>query len=606
MFTKRLMLAAVIAAAFGAASCSKDAPDHPLAYAPADTAYLLANLEPVPTAATDMWMKNAEQMMPIYEKMLDSMATQMEGDAAADQLAVKLVKAMRDEFKGKFNKAGIESMGFTMQSRSAFYGIGLIPVMRLELGDADAFKALVGRMEAKVGEKLGTGKVGDQEYWIAGPAEAKFNVIVAVQGKHLVITMAAKATDEAVLKQLLGVELPKESALDADVLPGFNKERGYLPYGSGYIDTAKMLAAVYGERTPAEKAFLDAIGETNPAANVSEVCKTEQKAIAAQVPRLSFGYTELDAKHMNIRYALETAPAVGAELSKLAVPVPGLDARGQGLFDVGFGLDLNALVSFVNAKSGAVAAAPYQCESLLPLNDAFAKARENVSNPGVFMAAAAFKGFNASLSKLEMPEAQMPVIEGKIAIASDNPQSLLSMAGSMAPQFAALNLQPNQAPVALPADAMPPGTPPTYVALTDKALGLAIGESQQGSLQAFLTAANKGPSPILHYGLDGAGMSTFFDMVIKQSEAQLAVAESMAAVAEETPDESSAEDEAGEGEEVAEISSDDSAKKTAELRTSLESMKAMRDIYTKFIARADFTIYANQRGIEAGYAIEMK
>jgi hypothetical protein len=605
MLTKRLMLAALIAAAFAATGCSKDAPDNPLAYVPAGTPYLLANTEPVPAAAIDMWMKNAEQIMPMYDKMLDSMASQLEGEKGADEMGVKLIKAMRDEFKGKVNKAGLESLGLSMQSRSAFYGVGLIPVMRLELGNPDAFKALVGRMEGRIGQKLGIGKVGDQEYWIAGPAEGKAQAIIALQGKQLVLTVAPKTTDEAVLKQLLGLELPEESVLDAKTLTAFNEQRGYLPYGSGYVDTGKMLAAVFGQRTVAENAFLDAIGEGNPVASVSDVCKAEYQAIATQVPRLSFGYTELDAKHMNIRYAIETAPAVGAELSKLAVAVPGLDGRGEGLFDFGFGLDLNALVTFINAKSGAVAAAPFQCESLLSLNDTFAKAREGVSNPGVFMAAAAFKGINASLSTFEMPEGQPPVVEGKIAIASDNPQSLLSMAGSFAPQFASLNLQPNQAPVALPVDALPPGMPPAYVALSDKALGLAIGESQQGSLQAFLTAENKGPSPLLHYGLNGAGMATFFDMIIKQSEAQLASAEAMQGIAGdvETIDEAT-DDESGEV--SVDESSVDSDKNLADLRTSLESMKAMRGIYTQFIARADVTIYANDRGIEMGYEIEMK
>ncbi len=611
MLSKRLLLATVISAGFGATGCSKDAPDHPLAYVPAGTPYLLANTEPVPEAAIDMWLKNAEQIMPMYDKMFDSMATQMESEKGAGEMGVKLIKAMRDEFKGKVNKAGLESLGLSMQSRSAFYGVGLVPVMRLELGNPDAFKALVGRMESKIGQKLGVGKVGDQEYWIAGSAEEKVQIIIALQGKQLVMTFAPKTTDEAVLKQLLGLELPKESVLDAKTLTAFNEKSGYLPYGSGYIDTGKMLTAVFGQRTATENAFLDAIGESNPVAAVSDACKAEYQAIAVQVPRLSFGYTELDAKHMNIRYALETSPAVGAELSKLAVAVPGLDAQGEGLFDFGFGLDLNALVSFVNAKSGAVAAAPFQCESLQSLNDNFAKAREGVSNPGIFMAAAAFKGINASLSKFEMAEGQPPAIEGKIAIASDNPQSLLSMAGSFAPQFASLNLQPNQAPVALPVDALPPGTPPAYVAMSDKALGLAIGESQQGSLQAFLTAENKGPSPLLHYGLNGAGMATFFDMIIKQSEAQLASAEATQEIAgdvetiDETSTDETAADEAS-GEISADEGSEDSAKNLAELRASVESMKAMREIYTQFIARADFTVYATDRGIEMGYEIEMK
>lgn len=604
MFPKRLIIVAVIAAAFGAASCSKDQPDNPLAYAPAQSPYLFANVEPVPAAAIDMWMKNAEQMMPMYEKMLDTMVVQLES-ATPEALGVRVIKAARDEFKGKFNRAGMESFGFSMSTRSAVYGIGLIPVMRLELSNPDAFKAFIGRMETKVGQKLVTGKVGGQDYWMAGPAEEKLQLIMALQGKHLVLTFAPKTAEPAVMEQLLGLELPEESALDENILPKFNKDRGYLPYGSGFIDTAKMMTVIFGERSATEKAFLDAMGEKNPVTDVSAVCKAEHQAIATQVPRISFGYTALEAKRMDLRYVLETTPAVGAELSKLAVKVPGLDGHGEGLFDVGFGIDLNALVSFVNAKSAAVAAAPYQCESLKSLNEAFASARTSMSNPGIFMVAAAVKGFNASLSKFEMPEGQTPVIEGKIALASDNPQSLLAMAGNFAPPFAGLTVAPNQAPVALPMDGMPPGTPPSFIALSDKALGLAIGAGQKDSLQAFLNAESKHASPLLHYGLNGAGMSTFFDLMVKQSEAQVAAAESMQSQQGEVAavDEVAAADAADSSENVA---ADDSASKLAELRASVEMMKSVREMYTKSIARADFAVYATARGVEMGYALEMK
>ena len=604
MFPKRLMLVAVIAAAFGAASCSKDQPDHPLAYAPAQTPYLLANIEPVPAAAVDTWMKNAEQMMPMYEKMLDTMTAQLEGDTP-DALGVRVLKAARDEFKGKFNRAGMEGIGFTMESRSAVYGIGLIPVIRLELGDPDAFRSFVARMETKVGHKLATGKVGDQDYWAAGSAEDKLQLIIALQGKHLVLTIAPKSADPAVMEQLLGLELPDESALDANILSKFNQDRGYLSYGSGFIDTSKLMALDFAERSATEKAFLDALGEKNPVTDISPVCKAEHQSIAAQVPLLSFGYTALEAKRMDLRYVLETSAAVGAELSKLAVVVPSLDGRGEGLFDVGFGLDLNALVSFVNAKATAVAAAPYQCESLKSLNEAFASARTGMSNPGVFMAANAVKGLNASLSKFEMPEGQTPVIEGKIALASDNPQSLLSMLGNFAPPLAGLTVVPNQAPVALPMDGMPPGTPPSFIALSDKALGLAIGEAQRASLQAFLTAESKQASPLLHYGLDGAGMNTFFDLIVKQTEAQVAAAESVQSRLGdvETVDDDAVSDETDSSKDSGDK---DSASELAELRASVEMMKSVRDMYIQSIARADFAVYATERGIEMEYALEMK
>jgi len=601
MFSKRLVVVASICASLMSTSCSKDAATDPLAYAPANTPFLLANLEPMPAAAMDTWLKNAEQMMPIYDRMLDAAAADMAKDKP-EELATRVIKAMRDEFRGKFNRAGLESMGISMSSRVAVYGIGLIPVMRIELGNPDAFRALIGRVEAKVGEKLATGTVGKQAYWSAGPAKDKLQLIIAIQDKYLVMSFAPKAADSAVLEQLLGLTMPDESVLDAKLLSKFNDERDYVGYGSGYIDSSKLFAVLFGERTPAEKAFLDALGQKNPMADVSPVCKAEYQSIAVQVPRLSFGYTTLDAHTMNLRYVLETTPQVGAELAKLAVTVPGLDGHGEGLFDFGFGIDLNALVAWVNAKSSAVAAAPYQCESLKSLNEGFASARTNMSNPGVFMAAAAFKGVFASLSKLELPEGLPPVVEGRIAIASDNPQSLLSMAAGFAPPLAGLTLAPNQAPVALALDSLPPGTPPTYIALADKALGLAIGSGQDAGLQEFLATKSDQPSPLLHYGVNGAGMATFFDMMVKRSEAELGAAEAMAA---QSSDEDSTSDEADE-EEGDEAASAQAAEALAQQRIALDSMKAMQQIYTQMIERADFAVRATPRGIELEYALRLK
>lgn len=597
MFFNHLKAAGLLVAVSALSACGKDKSSDPLAYVPENTAFLAGNLEPPPQVASDMWLKNAEQMMPMYEQVFDKTIADMQS-AGSDDLGTKVLIALRDEMKGKFNRAGMESLGLSMSARSALYGIGLIPVMRLELGDAEAFRAFIGRLETKSGQKLDVAKVGDQEYWSASGGEDKLQLIAAIQNTHLVLTLAPRPADAAVLKTLLGVDMPKTSVLEAKTLAKFNAERSYLPYGSGYFDTSKLVELLFAERTAVEQAFLDAWGEKNPLADVSEQCKTEYRAIASQMPRVGFGYTTLAGKNMVLRYAIETSPAVGSELSALAVKVPRLDGHGEGLFDFGFGLDLNALVKFVNAKAGAVASAPYQCASLQPLNEAFAKARTNVNNPGVFMVAAAYKGMYVSLSKLDVADASKPEIEGKLVIASDNPQSLLSMVGNFVPPLAALSLQPNQAPVALPLDGMPPGLPPAFIAISDKSIGVAVGASEEKSLQAFINDMPSKPSPLLHYGVDGTGMARFFDLMIKQAETDLAASEAMQEIA--APEDSDGED--GAAAEAAAART----KKQADARMAFEMMSSMRDMYANLFKRVDVAVFATTRGIEVEYSVEMK
>lgn len=579
---------ALVAGALALAACGKKDADQPLAFAPADSVFLAGNLEPVPQASIDGWWKGAEQMLPFYERMLDSAVADLQA-TDPDQLATKVAKALRDELKGKINRAGWESLGLTSQARSAVYAIGLVPVLRLELGDADAFRAFVARVEGKAGAKLPVAEVAGQQYWKVSGETGKAAVVVAIQGSHLVLTLAPATPSEALLKQLLGIDRPAQNALEAGTLEAFNSELKYLPLGSGYLDTVRLAAALTGERSAIEKEFLQALGASPADTAISAECKAEYAGLAAAVPRISFGYTTFDTKHMDMRYVVETAPTHGKALAALAADVPGLDGKGKGAFDFGFGLDLDAFAGFVNVRATALAAAPFKCAELLSLNADIAKANTELANPAVFMAGAALSGMNVSLDKIELPESAMPVVEGKLAIGSDNPQALLSMAGGYAPQVAALKLVPGAAAVPLPDGMLPPGTPAAFVALSDKALAISVGAGQEASLPAFAAAAPGKPAPLLYYGVDSRGLKVFTQAMVKASQARLDEAKAQAAAAAE----------GGEGEAP-------DAAKIAELQQAVDVFTAMQGAYLQTLERIDFALYATERGLELTYSIALK
>jgi hypothetical protein len=595
----RLAAASLLAAALALAGCGKQDPDQPLAFAPADTPWLLANLEPVPQQSLDGWWKNSEQMLGVYGRVLDSAIADIEaGDP--DGTAARVAKALREELRGKFDRAGWEGLGFTGQARSAVYGIGLVPVMRMELGDADAFRAFIARVESRAGAKMASAEIGGQAYWSLGGDSGPAMALMAIQGNHLVITVAPSKPSEALLRLLLGIDRPASNALDAGTLAAFNKERDYLPYGSGYLDTVRLAAAMTGERSFIEQEFLRAAGADVTASIASPACKAEFGALAAAVPRLSFGYAAMDAKSMDLRYAIETAPEHGKGLAGIAAEVPGLTGSGSGLLDVGFGLDLDAFAGFINLRAGKLAAAPFQCEALVPLNDEIAKLNAELANPAVFMAGAAISGFNLSLSRIELPEGATPVVQGKLAIASDNPASLLSMAGGFLPQLATLDLKPGAAPVAMPAGLLPPDAPPAHVAVGDKAIALSLGAGEEASLAAFASAKSGTPAPLMHYGVDARGLKVFLDAVGKATKDQLAAAEAAAAVAQAPAD---AESEAGsDGAEA----TPDPATDLDELREAADLFESMQGAYAESIERIDFALFATERGLEAHYVIRLK
>ena len=156
--------------------------------------------------------------------------------------------------------------------------------MRVELSDPDAFRAMLARIEQKAGQSLATSHVGEQEVRTFGDDKALG--MLAIEGGHLVFAFALGNADEAQKRRLLGLDRPAH-AIDPGLLADFNKQRGYLPYGSGWIDTRRVVALA-AAKAAADKAD----------GSFDATCREEFDALAAKVPRFGFGYRALDRERM--------------------------------------------------------------------------------------------------------------------------------------------------------------------------------------------------------------------------------------------------------------------------------------------------------------------
>lgn len=563
-----LALACVLA--FSACSKKGDEPASPLHYIPADTPYVFANAEPLPSAISDEWMKSLEPVTGMYEHMLAQAATDLEAEEPGS-LPARVLSALSQELKGKLNRAGIEGLGLSTQARSAIYGVGLVPVMRLELKDSAAFEGFVARIEQKVGEKLPRASIDGKEYWRVLVPDAPLVIAAALLDGDLVLTVTHATASEDLLRRLLGLSLPERSLAHEDALAKLNSQWGFSPYGSGYIDTLRVLDAVFDQNSGIEKEFLTAL-ELKHAPPTSAECRTEFRAIAARMPRFVAGYTQFDRGAQKMRAVLELEPTLAQALGKIAAPVPGLGAPTSGAMSFGFGLDLDQLSRFIGAQAAAVAAAPYRCEALLPLNQAFADVQQQLANPMLFAVAAMFKGVNLELSGFSFPAGGMPEISGRLAIASDNPASLIAMAKGNVPQLAGLELEVGKEPIPLPAELAPPGTPPLHLAASDKALGIALGAGAESGLKAFIEApAGSGPAPLLAMGVTGKMYGEFARMARSSPELSQAMAEA------------SAEDEEG---------------SAGAERAQLEAALAMFEQFERLIKRVDSVVLISDKGIE--------
>lgn len=503
-----LLLALTGCLALSACS-SREVRTTPLAYVPHDTPYVFANLEPVPDQVTEAWWALFEPVRAAFSETLAKVRKQA---AAADDEAARRTLAVMDLFEDKFTLEGWERIGFTRRGLLAFYGVGAIPVLRIELADPDALRGFVGEIESRVGETLPVAQLGELAYWRLQPdADEPFALVMAIVDRHLVLTLDP-GPEIAALEDLLGVRQPARSMAGSGELEQVNRSFGYGPHGTFLFDSVRLVHALVGREG----------GETwltrKVAANgepVSAACQREFAELAGLMPRMVAGYGRLDARHMESLVTLELRPDIAAGLQPVAAPVPGLGELEDGVqAEFGYGLRLDKLGEFIQKQAAAVSSAPWTCDQLASLNDSAAQMGGQVA--GLYMAGGLMTGLRAVVTRLDWAGLAMPTrVEGALIVAAPNPASLLGMAGGFLPAVAGLQLSPGAPPQRLDLASLGEAAamaPPTWVAMSDTALGLGFGDDGDSLLPRFLGAAVREPAPVLSVGYRGP----FYAELMKQ------------------------------------------------------------------------------------------
>lgn len=489
--------------------------DSPLAFVPADTPYLIANLERMPKQTVDGFIQQSEPVLRLWRSQFDLVNARMQADGA-DEDATRWARALEAELRGKDLVQAIAAMGLDMQAFSAVYGVGLVPVARITLADPAVFRAFIARVEERAGQKIATGTVDGLDYWQFTAKDAPLRGILALQGQHAVLTLAPVGDDSA-LRSLLGIERPAQSMRDGGALAQINRSYGFTPYATGYVDSARVVALVSAPATPLETAFFRALEIEKPV--VDATCQAEYAALAAIAPRMVLGYTKLEPKASHSVSRIELREDLAQDLLGLRAPMPGLEAAEDAAFNLGISLKLAALPPLVAKWTGAVAKDPWKCASLAALNQGFADLGAQASNPAVFAAAPVFHGFHAIVSRFDMATFDSaPDVSGKLLIGSPNPAALVGMARGFVPPLAELELKPDGKIQALPAMPGMPANLPAHVAMTDALIGIAVGAGEETTLQAAMQV-DAAQQPLLVLGYSGAALTQFAENMARSTAA---------------------------------------------------------------------------------------
>jgi hypothetical protein len=479
-------LLALSAGLLAACGKSQNSTDAPLAFVPADTPYVYANLEPIPAAVTEQWSRRMQEYWPAIFGMYDGMLQRL-GDSgdAQSQRVVKIARVLVEEIEQRDNWDKLRQIGLKPDARVAFYGVGIVPVMRLELGDPVAFKAEIAHIEDKVGEKIPLAKTGDQEYWQLG--NEKIAAVIAIEGTHLVVTAVPPGAGDALKQTLLGITRPAQNLAAAGTLDSLAKQYGYSPYGEGFIDFVRLMDRLGNGPSGSDAEFAKALDL--PVTPVDSTCRSEFLDIAHKFPRFVAGAEEITPQRIRVGAQMEIEPGLAQQIAAAVGAAPGTGQPGDGVVDISISLPVLKLKDFWIKQTDAVAAKPFACAGLAKLNDGYRESRQkiDVTVPPPF---SDLTGMRFTLDKIDLNSAPsaMPVIAGKFLMASNNPMAALAMAQLAVPGLKDLKIGADGKAVPLPAGLAPAGTPPLFVAMSDKALAVATGVGEDAALGAYLNA----------------------------------------------------------------------------------------------------------------------
>ncbi|MGH8158662.1 MAG: hypothetical protein ACREPQ_11130 [Rhodanobacter sp.] len=470
------------------AACGHKDKDAPLAFVPADTPYVVANLDVLDDDTRKALLAQADAQLPSQLTQINALADRL---AAKDPDGAHLLRALSAEFNGKTVESFADGAGLNIKGLSAFYGIGLAPVMRFELSDPKAFEGFIGRLETAYGKKLDVVSIGTQSYRKYAFAASGTEVILATVGKQAVAALLPADVSPVMLREALGLDRPQQSLQDDGRLATLAKAKGYQKWVVGDLDLTRALPLAIGGKDPLVSAILKARAQAEfaktgePVANqlqTSPSCMTDAARIAARVPALSFGYTRLDTKHQDVRFNVALADDISKAFTGLKVDLPGLGSAGTAPFDLSLALPIAQLRTFWSAQADAVVAKPFTCPALTDLNDSFAKL-------GPAMQKAAIPpfgdmlGLRIALDTLVPGQGSaLPTFSGRIVLGSNNPSGLLATGQMMVPALAQLKPGSDSKPLPLPKEMTSMLGQPAWIAMSDKALALGIGAGEDAKL----------------------------------------------------------------------------------------------------------------------------
>ncbi len=469
----------------------------------ADTIYLMANLATIP-----------DDLMQIFWEPMAAMQefNQYTNDQTAEELGDRspMLAALLREMGRIDSMEALEARGLSANGHWAIHGISLYPVMHWQISDPEVFSATLERLALQAETELPRRDIdGEDILWVD---HGDFGLAIHHDDRFL--TVAVVPDDHALLRRVANLDQPAASYNPRD-LQSFNQSRGFEPFGSGYVDFGTLAARLLNQGD--EPVFPGTRGDRLRALGEDEACRAEINALVRQVPRLSTGMTRLDNREMTLHSRLETDQTLGARLTTIANTPVNLEIGPTEFLSAGLAFNLVAARDFGRELVAGWVNNPPECELFSDIRANAADWQLALNRP-IPPFITNLHGFRLNLDRMVMRDGSgVEDAAGTLAVFMRNPQMLLGMAQMFSPELASLDLRPGGEPQRLPEGLIPylSGVP-AFMALSDGAIGLAVGEGQAAGISEALKTTTP-DNAIFGYSVNMAAYGRLMEGVMSEA-----------------------------------------------------------------------------------------
>jgi len=482
-----------------------------LKYVPDDTPYVFATGEALPGEFLDFMEPHIDDMLKAYQVVFREMfwnaLAKNSGDRSVEE--TQQYSAVIDELAGLVSIEGMRNAGIERDAAMVMFGNGLLPVMRIELGDAEKFEAVIKRLEEAVGEGMKTAEVDGSSYRFAGDDELRI-IIGVFEGNAVLALAPVNATDDEI-REIVGLSPPKNNIAASGRLLEITKEYGFSKYYVGYIDNLQIAAVFLDQPSAMNAVLLESVDYSFE--ELSDVCRKEIRGVAGIAPRVVIGYGEISMRQMNGSMIIELRDDIARGMSTLSALVPGLGVDAGGLLSFGMSMNVPALYAFAEARLDAMDADPFECEYFAEIQAGVAEGRAALEQP-LPPFVTGLRGFKADIESVgdyEFGSDEPPVdIDASLVVAMEDAEAVYMMATMMSPDLAAVDLQPDGVPVPLAVPQLQGIAKAAYAVMTDNALAIAVGAEPKTRVSEAINADSVEPPPFMSVSMDA---SAYYELI---------------------------------------------------------------------------------------------